>query len=105
MRLRSNWISFSPLEFWDVKPGDKEAETDDEKHSRMIHRVYTVFNAQQIEGIPPLEAEPRRPFEVIEAGEKVLKDSGADIRHGGAKAYYSPSGDYISDATEGLLRR
>jgi antirestriction protein ArdC len=85
----------SQIEFWDVKPGDKEAATDDEKHSRMIHRVYTVFNAQQIDGIPPLHVEPRKPFEVIEAGEKVLKDSGADIRHGGAKAYYSPSTDHI----------
>jgi antirestriction protein ArdC len=83
------------IEFWDVKPGDKEAETDDGKHSKMIHRVYSVFNAQQIDGIPPLHVEPRKPFEIIEAGEKVLKDSGADIRHGGSKAYYSPRTDHI----------
>ena len=44
----------SQIEFWDVKPGEKEVATDDEKHSRMIHRVYTVFNAQQIDGIAPL---------------------------------------------------
>jgi putative DNA primase/helicase len=79
----------------DVKPGDKEAEGDDDKRGKMIHRVYTVFNAQQIEGIPPLTVEPRKPFEVIEAGERILKDSGADIRHGGAKAYFSPRTDHI----------
>jgi antirestriction protein ArdC len=83
------------IEFWDVKPGDKDAESDDEKHSRMIHRVYTVFNAQQIDGIPPLIVQPRKPFEAIEAGEEMLTNSGAVIRHGGARAYYSPSTDHI----------
>jgi putative DNA primase/helicase len=68
---------------------------DDEKRSRLIHPVYSVFNAQQIEGIPPIEVKERKPFEVIEAAEAAIKASGAEIRHGGAKAYYSPRGDYI----------
>jgi antirestriction protein ArdC len=54
-----------------------------------------VFNGQQIEGIPELVIEPRKPFEIIEAGEKLLTGSGADIRHGGNRAFYNPSGDYI----------
>jgi antirestriction protein ArdC len=84
------------IEFWDVKPSDNEGgAADEEKRGHTIHRVYHVFNAQQIEGIPPLVTQPRKPFQIIEAGEKVMKDSGADIRQGGAKAYYSPSGDYI----------
>jgi antirestriction protein ArdC len=84
------------IEFWEAKPGNKSDDApDDEKHSRLIHRTYTVFNASQIDGIPPIVIEPRKPFEIIEAGEKALKDSGADIRHGGAKAFYSPHGDYI----------
>jgi antirestriction protein ArdC len=83
----------TPIEFWDVKPGSKD--DDDDRHVRMVHRTYSVFNAQQIEGIPPLVIEPWKPFEIIEAGEKVLKDSGADIRHGGGKAYYSPGTDHI----------
>lgn len=84
------------IEFWEPKPGNKaEGASEDEQKSRLIHRVYTVLNAQQIEGIPSLHVEPRKPFEVIEAAEAVLKASGADIPHGGAKAYYSPRGDYI----------
>jgi antirestriction protein ArdC len=82
------------IEFWDIQPG-KKREEDDEDKLRMIHRVYSVFNAQQIEGIPALVIEPRKPFEIIEAGESILKNSGADIRHGGAHAFYRPSGDYI----------
>ena len=86
----------SRIEYWESKPGNKaEDAPDDEKHSRLIHRVYTVFNAQQIEGIPTLHVEPRKPFEIIEAAENALKASGADIRHGGAKAYYSPRTDHI----------
>lgn len=84
------------IEFWDVKPGSKEGEDhDEEKCRRLLHRVYTVFNAQQIDGIPPINIEPRKPFEVIEAGERILADSGATIRHGGNRAYYTRAGDYI----------
>jgi len=85
------------IEFWEVKPGakDEDAEGDEEKRSRLIHRVYTVFNAQQIDAIPPVAIEPRRPFEVIEAGEKIMAGSGATIRHGGNRAYYTRAGDYI----------
>jgi antirestriction protein ArdC len=80
------------IEFWEAKPGSKAEDADDDEKRP---RVYSVFNAAQIDGIPKLELEPRKPFEVIEAGEKIMADSGADIRHGGNRAYYSPSGDYI----------
>jgi antirestriction protein ArdC len=80
----------SAVEFWDVYP-DK---ADPEKN-RFVHRVYSVFNAAQIDGIPQIMIEPRKPFEVIEDGERILQESGADIRHGGARAFYRPSGDYI----------
>jgi len=85
------------IEFWEIGRGDKDdGESDaDKPRSRMIHRVYSVFNAQQIDGMPALELPERKPFEAIDAGEKMLTNSGADIRHGGAKAFYTPSGDYI----------
>jgi antirestriction protein ArdC len=83
------------VEFWDVKPGKIEGGEDDEKRPHLIHKTYAVFNAAQIEGIPPLELPERKPFEVIQAGEDMLRNSGADIRHGGAKAYYSPSSDHV----------
>src|ERR1700733_13599478 len=56
----------TPIEFWDIKPGrEQDAENTDEDNPdkrRLIHRTYFVFNAQQIDGIPPLVTEPRTPF-------------------------------------------
>ncbi len=87
----------SLIEFWDIgRSREDDGESDaDTRPTRMIHRTYAVFNAQQIDGIPPLELPARKPFEVMQAGEDMLRNSGADIRHGGAKAYYSPGTDHI----------
>lgn len=59
-----------------------------------------VFNAQQCENVPELVRdeiqEAQREFEAIEAAEKILENSGADIRHiEGNRAYYSPVQDFI----------
>lgn len=84
------------IEFWEAKPGNKdEGSDDDEKRTRLVHRVYSVFNAEQIDGIPPMHVEPPKPFEAIDAGEKMMAGSGAEIRHGGNRAYYTRAGDYI----------
>lgn len=84
------------IEFWEARPGTKDEEApEDEKKGRLIHRVYSVFNAQQIDGIPSIQVEPRKPFEAIEAGETMMAKSGAHIRHGGNRAYYTRTGDYL----------
>jgi antirestriction protein ArdC len=55
------------IEFWEVKPGRAGPEDGDDEHrSRLIHRTHTVFDAQQIDGIPAIVTEPRKPFEIIE---------------------------------------
>ena len=84
----------SRVEFWESKPGGDNSE-DDEQRPRLIHRVYSVFNAQQIDGIPALMTKPREAWEVCEAGEKILKDSGAEIRYGGNRAFYRRDTDHI----------
>ena len=64
--------------------------------SRLIHRVYTVFNAQQIERIPPHTPKQHTSFEAIQAGEQILNNSGANITHDQAdRAFYSRSQDSI----------
>jgi antirestriction protein ArdC len=84
------------IEYWEPKTGSKDPNADDdEKHSRLIHRIYTVFNAEQIDGIPHLPKKERAEWEVCEAGEKIMKDSGADIRYGGNRAYYRRDTDHI----------
>jgi len=68
----------------------------DAEKSRFIHRVYTVFNAQQIEGIPPHTPEQHTTFEAVQVGEQILKNSGANIAHDQAdRAFYSRSQDSI----------
>ena len=100
------------IEFWEVRTsaGQGEAATGQEdkaegkdegkegagRPSKFIHRIYTVFNANQIDGIPPLEIRKRAPFEVSEAGENILRHSGASITHDQAdRAFYNPVRDDI----------
>lgn len=92
------------IEFWDVKritagepePGQPVEDDQPEKRSRLIHRVYTVFNASQIDGIPPFQAKQRTLFEVEDAGERILAGSGAEIHHDQIdRAFYSRGKDSI----------
>ena len=64
--------------------------------SQFIHRVYTVFNAQQIDGIPLRTPKQHTPFEAVQAGEQILSNCGANIAHDQAdRAFYSRSQDAI----------
>jgi antirestriction protein ArdC len=97
------------IEFWEIKRADKEDEKgewspdkDDggnepnDNNRRFIHRIYTVFNASQIDGIPPLEIKTHNNVDVIEAGERILANSGAKIEHDQVdRAYYSRTDDDI----------
>ncbi|MDH0187698.1 zincin-like metallopeptidase domain-containing protein [Stenotrophomonas sp. GD03993] len=62
---------------------------------RVFHAV--VFNAQQIDGMPPRELRPLGPeLERHAAAEAILRSSGARITHGGDRAFYSLSTDSIT---------
>ena len=55
----------------------------------------TVFNAEQIDGLPPLTRKPQE-WDPIERAEHILKASGAAIRHGeNNRAFYRPATDSI----------
>ena len=60
---------------------------------------YTVFNAEQIDGLPAhfsTPAAPRLdPVERIERAEAFVAATGATIRHGGNQAYYSSTSDHV----------
>lgn len=78
-----------------------ETAEDGEENDRHIFfmKGYTVFNVEQIEGLPPhLYALPTPQFDAvkqIEAAELFFANTGADIRHGGNKAYYAAEQDYV----------
>ena len=60
---------------------------------------YTVFNIEQIKGLPDHYYAPAKarlnPDQRIAAADAFFTDTGADIRHGGSSAYYCPPEDYV----------
>ncbi|HEY4372507.1 MAG TPA: zincin-like metallopeptidase domain-containing protein [Burkholderiales bacterium] len=61
-------------------------------------KSYTVFNVEQIDGLPEVLDEGDEIREVItpiEAAETFFANTGAEIRHGGNRAFYSPLADVI----------
>ncbi|WP_315927477.1 ArdC family protein [Mesorhizobium sp. SP-1A] len=62
-------------------------------------KAYTAFNVAQIDGLPDhyyARAEPvRDPVERIARADRFFANTGAVIRHGGDKAFFSPGGDFI----------
>lgn len=62
-----------------------------------ILRNYTVFNTDQIEGLPAQAPAPvLSPAERHAAADAFIAATGAVIRHGGNDAFYSPLGDSIT---------
>ncbi len=61
---------------------------------------YTVFNAEQCKGLPPhcyARAEaPSLPLrQRLENADRFFAATGADIRHGGPRAFYAEGSDYV----------
>ena len=88
--------------FWKFNdnPGD-EAQDEREpaeltdRNRRILARAYYVFNAEQVDGYLPPVAEPLSEAERIAAAEQFFSKLEAEVRHGGSRAFYSPSDDYI----------
>jgi antirestriction protein ArdC len=60
---------------------------------------YTVFNCEQIDGLPDqyraTAAPTLDPVSRIDHAERFFAATGADIRHGGNRAYYAIQPDYV----------
>ncbi|WP_071058047.1 ArdC family protein [Pelistega sp. MC2] len=67
------------------------------KLKKPIINYFTVFNADQIDGIPPLQLDPtEKNWDVHRIADEIIKTSGAVIKHeDGNCAYYDPSRDEI----------
>lgn len=76
-------VKWSPIE--DKKTGDR----------KLVPFTFSVFSAEQVDGWEaPAQVERDTPERIAEA-ERFFDTIGADVRHGGNRAYYAPVGDYI----------
>jgi len=80
--------------FWSF-PKIKDAETGEEKVVPFA-KGYTVFHVEQCEGIDAAKLKAPAPIVAGETNINVLAaQAGAQVRHGGTSAHYSPTGDYV----------
>jgi antirestriction protein ArdC len=96
---------------WKIKAGSKgttvevwkwtdkeigENETVASKSRKPAVFYYRVFHASQVEGIPTYAPpEKGKEWDPLDAGETILKNSGAIIKHDETIAFYRPASDEI----------
>ncbi|PDT80876.1 zincin-like metallopeptidase domain-containing protein [Sinorhizobium sp. BJ1] len=87
---------------------EKDASGGEIERDVPFLKAYTVFNCDQIEALPEhyyRHPEPvAKPLERIEHADRFLDNTGAVVRYGGDKAYYSPSTDHIQLPRPELFR-
>lgn len=77
--------------------GEKIKETVQLERPRVFFA--TVFNGEQIDGLPPQQIKPKaeQQWDAVERAEHILQASGAKITHAaGDRAFYRPSTDSIT---------
>lgn len=110
------WITFNAAkkEGWNVKKGEsgygvvfhvlrkmEDPDTlDPVTNEPVVKEVpvmkrFTVFNAEQVEGIPEFDASTQRVWADIAVLEQIVMASGIDLRHGGDSIHYDVDGDFV----------
>jgi antirestriction protein ArdC len=79
---------------------ERDAETGEENARQIpFMRSYTVFNVEQIEGLPQhyytVIAPRSDPVQRNADAEAFFAATGAEVRHGGNRAYYSSKSDVV----------
>ncbi|SMD15109.1 zincin-like metallopeptidase domain-containing protein [Rhizobium sp. RU36D] len=81
-----------------------KSETDEANGEEIERNIpfmkgYTVFNVEQIDGLPAQYNQPAPPaldpVQRITEADRFFAATGANIRHGGPRAFYSPGEDRI----------
>ena len=90
----------SPVVYADRIKRTETSETGEEIENEIpFLKGYTVFNCEQIEGLPAqyysAPAQPLPAAERIAVAETFAVSTGAEVRHGGNRAYYSCSADHV----------
>lgn len=78
--------------------GNDEEEGEARSKPKSVLRSFTVFNVAQCDGLPArlsLPMTPRPEGERHQAAEAFLEATKAEVRHGGNRAFYSPTHDFV----------
>jgi putative DNA primase/helicase len=117
-RTDTRWMTYrqAAQAGWQVRRGEKgtsiqfwkfsEEQTKSDEHGEPVKvtvllerpKIFyaTVFNAEQIDGLPPPEPRKPQPWSAHERAEQILKGSGAAIKYApGSGAFYRLSTDTI----------
>lgn len=82
-----------------ISRAEDEEEAGEEVKQITFLKSYTVFNTEQIEGLPGqyhLRPEPvMDPVQRIAHADQFFASTGADIRYGGTRAYYNAGSDHV----------
>lgn len=111
------WLTFKQVraEGGQVRKGEKgttvvyagqftpaNAATDDSdddapaRRARAYLRSYTVFNVEQVDGLPSSPApQPAEALKVDEGAQAFIARTGATVHHGGDRAFYAPGPDVV----------
>jgi len=115
------WMTYQQAQEkkWQVRKGERsttiffakpreidDEETEDGRKTIRVLKHYAVFHASQIDGVPAFKAPSveEAPWTRPEAADIILKNSGAVIRIGGDRAFYSPATDHIQLPPESAFR-
>lgn len=86
---------------------DPDPDASDDDGKRRVARASCVFNAGQVDDYAAPDApeapEALGPVERLEAADRFVAATAAQIAHGGDRAYYRPSTDQIQMPDEGLF--
>ena len=87
----------APVVFWKVFDKDEEQteEPSENDRRRFMARGYSVFNASQVDGYEAPPAVILPPSVRIGRAEDFFANLGAEVRHGGNRAYFQFSTDHI----------
>lgn len=94
-----------PVVFWKLKEVT-DSEGDDDKTIPIL-RYYKVFSLDDVEGVAaPTVTDELHDFTAIESAERVIAQMPLrpEIKIGQARAYYSPSLDYVNMPRQELFR-
>ena len=114
------WMTYQQAQGkqWQVRKGERSTtivftkpleveddETEDGKKTIRFMKHHAVFHASQVDGIPAyrVPSVEEAPWTSPEASDIILKNSGAVVRIGGDRAFYSPATDHIQLPPEGAF--